>query len=84
MEIIREHPGISQKELGTLLPNKKQRTISYHVKNMSREGVLELVKDGRETKCYITEKVLDIKQTNQKEEKYPNETISDDVVFRQI
>jgi DNA-binding MarR family transcriptional regulator len=61
LDIIREHPGISQKELGLMLPTKKQRTISYHIKNMSREGVVELRKDGRETKCYLADKVIEIK-----------------------
>jgi predicted transcriptional regulator/competence protein ComGC len=84
LDIIREVPGITQKELGLRLPNKKQRTISYHVKNMSREGILELKKEGRETKCFIAEKVVDIKQSDQTDGKYSDEEITSEVVFRQI
>jgi predicted transcriptional regulator len=88
LDLIREHPGISQKELGALLPNKKQRTISYHIKNMEREGVLRLEKVGRETKCYITNKVLDMKTDSESESKdsevYSNQYIENDSIMRQI
>jgi predicted transcriptional regulator len=62
LDIIRDQPGITQKELASKLPTKKPRTISYHVKNMSREGVVRLEKVGRETKCFITDEVIEIKQ----------------------
>jgi len=89
LDIIREHPGISQKELGLLLPSKKQRTISYHIKNMSREGVIKLEKDGRETRCYITEEVIEVKELKDstdyvKEDANSTKYLDDDVVFRQI
>ena len=84
LDIIREEPGITQKELGLRLPNKKQRTISYHVKNMAREGVLDLKKDGRETKCFIAEKIVDVKRSDQTEDNYSDEEITTEVVFRQI
>ena len=89
LDIIREHPGISQKELGLLLPSKKQRTISYHIKNMSREGVIKLEKDGRETRCYITEEVIEVKELKGsadyvKEDASSTKYLDDDVVFRQI
>jgi predicted transcriptional regulator len=63
LNIIREIPGITQKDLALKLPIKKQRTISYHIKNMEREGVLRLEKAGRETKCFIADNVIEIKQT---------------------
>lgn len=89
LDIIREHPGISQKELGALLPNKKQRTISYHIKTMSREGVLRLEKVGRETQCYITKNVIDMKVDSSSEDrgetdKYSTKYIENDTIFRQI
>lgn len=64
LNLIRNQPGITQKELASKLTNKKPRTISYHVKNMSREGVLRLEKAGREIKCYITDEVVEIKQNS--------------------
>ena len=89
LDIIREHPGISQKELGVFLPNKKQRTISYHIKTMSREGVLLLEKVGRETQCYITENVIDMKVPSDGEDRgetdrYSSKYIENDMIFMQI
>ena len=90
LEIIRHHPGISQKELGLKLPTKKQRTISYHIKTMSREGVIRLEKDGRETKCYIRDKIIDIKQDIGVDEKiseteeYSHRHLDKDSILRQI
>lgn len=63
LNIIRDIPGITQKELALKLPIKTQRTISYHIKNMEREGVLRLEKAGRETKCFIADNVIEIRQT---------------------
>ena len=89
LDIIRDQPGISQKELGLQIPTKKQRTISYHIKNMAREGVIRLEKDGRETKCYLKESVIDIKESGEsidqvKDDKYSSKYIENDTILRQI
>jgi len=91
LDIIREHPGITQKGLGSMLSNKKQRTISYHIKTLSREGVIRLEKVGRETKCYITQDVIDIKPGLEHghggdgtEEYSSNKYLDKDSILRQI
>ncbi|WP_455392245.1 NEW3 domain-containing protein [[Eubacterium] cellulosolvens] len=89
LDIIREHPGITQKELGAMLPTKKQRTISYHIKTMSREGVLELEKVGRETHCYLTDKVIDIKPGSEQKaqadgDSYSSKFLENDSFVREI
>jgi predicted transcriptional regulator len=89
LDIIRDEPGISQSELGSRFDNKTQRTISYHVKTMSREGVLRLEKVGRENKCYLNDDVAEISsgettgaQTTQdmEDDKY----LEKDTILRQI
>ncbi len=49
---LMEHPGLSQKsiakEIGSLTS-----TVNYNIKIMSEKGIVELKKEGKETKCYI-------------------------------
>lgn len=90
LDMIRAEPGISQKELADRFDDKSQRTISYHVKNMAREGVLRLEKDGRENKCYINEEKVDLSENvtdSDKNSKKQDDIQKDDMsngVIRQI
>jgi len=54
LEKIKEKEGITQKELATLLGEKKQ-TINYNIKVLQRAGKITLKKKGRITKCYTRE-----------------------------
>jgi predicted transcriptional regulator len=89
LDIIRDEPGITQKEIALKLNNKSQRTISYHVKNMTREGIIRVEKVGRENKCYINDEVLEAGQVKFIEAKddmdsRPEKFMDDDAIFRQI
>jgi predicted transcriptional regulator len=90
IDIIQEQPGITQKELSIKFNDKSSRTIGYHVKNMAREGILKLEKDGRENRCYINDDVVDLQEGQvgrgdglQKDDDAYSENLSDSV-FRQI
>jgi predicted transcriptional regulator len=89
LDIIRDEPGITQKKIALQLNDKSQRTISYHVKNMTREGIIRVEKAGRENKCYINDEVLEAGQVKfieakddleEKQEKF----MDDDAILRQI
>jgi predicted transcriptional regulator len=53
LEKIRAHPGISQTKLALMVADKKQRTVSHYIKQMARDGMIKLVRAGKETKCYL-------------------------------
>ncbi len=89
LDIIRNEPGISQKVLGLRFEDKTQRTISYHVKTMAREGVLRLEKDGRENKCYINDEAIEVQPVGSSEipadtKSYEKKYIDKETMFRQI
>ncbi len=89
LEIIRLEPGISQKELGLKLGDRSQRTVSYHVKNMEREGILRLEHDGRERRCYLNVEVLDAGESKNLDAKaeddgYDEKYLDKDSFLRQI
>ncbi|UCE73038.1 MAG: right-handed parallel beta-helix repeat-containing protein, partial [Methanomassiliicoccales archaeon] len=70
LQMIREKPGISQKEL-VLLSRIKQPTVNYNIRFLLEEDIIFSQKDGRETRYYIKsrktpdeEKVLRCKHCN--------------------
>lgn len=52
LNMIQENEGITQKQLATLLKEKKQ-TINYNVKVLKQIGEIRVRKKGRETHCYV-------------------------------
>jgi DNA-binding MarR family transcriptional regulator len=54
---IAESPGISQKEIATLLGLSKG-VINYHVKVLLARHLLQMEKRGRKTHCYVDPKVM--------------------------
>jgi predicted transcriptional regulator len=90
-DIIQENPGITQKEISLMLNDKSQRTISYHVKSMTRAGIIRVEKVGRENKCFINDEVMDageVKFIETKDKDDVNSSnqnyIEKDGIFRQI
>ena len=52
---IREHSGISQKEIAKILEESKQ-LVSYHVKLLADAGVVRIGRSGRQSACYFIER----------------------------
>ena len=50
-KIIRKHPGLTQKEVAIRLNTSKQ-LISYHIKRMREDGLLDTRRDGRAVRVY--------------------------------
>lgn len=48
---IREHPGLTQKEIARLLGQKPQ-TINYNIKVLGQAGLIHVTKKGRKTRCF--------------------------------
>ncbi len=48
---IREEPGMTQKEIATRLGSSKQ-LVSYHLRNMKKDGLLDTHRDGRSVRIY--------------------------------
>ncbi|UCC93240.1 MAG: carboxypeptidase regulatory-like domain-containing protein [Thermoplasmata archaeon] len=48
---IREHPGMTQKEIAKHLGSSKQ-LVSYHIRRMKKEGQLETRRDGRSVRVF--------------------------------
>ncbi len=53
LDEVSRHPGISQKTLSSYLEESKQ-VISYHIKVLSKAGLLRVEKEGSITKVYST------------------------------
>ena len=51
---ILERPDITQKEIAKEIKESKQ-VVSYHLKVMSKAGIVRLRCEGRETRCYVTD-----------------------------
>lgn len=51
---IRDHPGLTQKEIARLLGHKPQ-TINYNMKVLDQAGLVRVVKKGRKTRCFPVE-----------------------------
>jgi DNA-binding transcriptional ArsR family regulator len=53
---IRESPGISQDGLARAMKVSNQ-VVYYHIRNLMAAGAVRLEKDGKETHCYLSEKI---------------------------
>jgi predicted transcriptional regulator len=51
MEIIKDHPGTTQKDVALELDVSKQ-VVNYHISIMVKTGLVRIVKEGNKTKCY--------------------------------
>jgi predicted transcriptional regulator len=52
LQAIRSSPGISQVGIARNL-NQDRKVVHYHVKRLSDEGLVNVVPNGRESKCYF-------------------------------
>jgi len=51
MELLEETPGLTQAEIARRLGESRQR-INNYVKRLAKAGLMELLRDGRVTRCY--------------------------------
>jgi len=54
INLLKKHPGISQKELARLLDHKPQ-TINYNMKVLDQANLVSVVRQGRKTTCFAVE-----------------------------
>ena len=54
LQVVQSHPGISQKELGELV-GLSNTGINYHVNIMANARVIRVDRDGKWTRCYISD-----------------------------
>ena len=59
IKIIRENDGISQKEIAKKLDEKHQ-TINYNIKVLQQAGLINLMRRGRKTSCYLKKEPDDL------------------------
>jgi len=52
LNLISDNPGISQKEICQALGARKQM-VNLNVRAMFHEGLIDVVKEGRQTHCYL-------------------------------
>jgi predicted transcriptional regulator len=58
LELIKNNPGITQADIVSKTDIPKQ-TVSYNIKNLVRNDVIDIVRDTHQNKCYIKDKVDD-------------------------
>jgi len=58
IKIIKENPGINQKDIAKKL-NEKHQTINYNIKVLQQAELIHLRRNGRKTSCYIFEDTSD-------------------------
>lgn len=58
IESLRQHPGLTQKELARLLGQKPQ-TINYNIKVLDQAGLVSVERKGRKTTCFAVEQPLE-------------------------
>lgn len=58
LKIIKEHRGISQKEIAKIL-NEKPQVINYNIKVLRQAELINMRKHGRKTSCYPKDKPAD-------------------------
>jgi parallel beta-helix repeat protein len=51
---ILENPGVTQKKIAQLIGGSTS-TVNYNINIMAKQGIIELKREGNETKCYIIE-----------------------------
>jgi DNA-binding MarR family transcriptional regulator len=54
IDLLKHHPGITQKELARLLDQKPQ-TINYNMKVLDQANLVSVVKKGRKTTCFAVD-----------------------------
>jgi uncharacterized membrane protein/predicted transcriptional regulator len=54
LESIRNSPGANQNELARRMGVSSQ-VVNYHIRNLVAAGIVRLERDGRETRCYLTD-----------------------------
>ncbi len=54
IDLIKNKNGITQKEITEKI-GKKQQTINYNIKMMERNGIIKIVKKGRNGHCYYSD-----------------------------
>jgi len=54
LDLIKETEGMTQKEIA-LKMDKKPQTINYNIKVLSQANLIDVIKKGRKTVCYIKE-----------------------------
>jgi DNA-binding transcriptional ArsR family regulator len=59
LETVKDEPGISQIEISRIL-GRSRVIIHYHVGFLKELGVIFLEKEGRETRCFLTEHGISI------------------------
>ncbi len=52
VDIIRQNPCISQKDIAAMLCTSRQ-SVNYQVKKLARDKVIRLRREGRETRCEV-------------------------------
>lgn len=55
VSIIMANPSITQREIANIIDSTPQ-TVNYNIKKLIKAGVVFLKKDGKHTRCYLTER----------------------------
>jgi predicted transcriptional regulator len=55
IKIIINSPGLTQKEIAQKI-RESRRVVNYHVKLLEQHELIKIIKNGRETQCYIADK----------------------------
>ena len=55
IKTIITHPGLTQKEIGLRI-KESRRVVNYHVKLLEQHELIKILKNGRETQCYIDDR----------------------------
>lgn len=53
LDVIKKNEGITQKEIASILGEKKQK-INYNIKVLKQIGKVIVKKKGRKTRCYLS------------------------------
>ncbi len=58
ISVISLNPGISQSKIATSI-GESRRLVNYHIKVLAKDDVVELVKQGRSSQCYLNRRNLE-------------------------
>jgi hypothetical protein len=56
LELVRSKPGLTQRDIGEMM-GLSGRLINYHVGLLQRSRLLTMIKEGKVTRCYATERM---------------------------
>jgi predicted transcriptional regulator len=59
LRIIKKEPGLTQKEISQRV-KESRRVVNYHVKLLEQHELIKILKNGRETQCYVRDKSSEI------------------------